>query len=135
MKEKSIARGRNLVIAIAAFFMLLELLVIAWQLFLEVQIPLSTISRVVITVVLLVLMYKGYEWAKLVLSLGAFVGICVSLLFLYVAITRPLALISVVVALIGILSSSSIVIILLFSASIWEFMKSQNELRQRKNRQ
>src|SRR5689334_1652240 len=69
-REKSIEKGKQIIVALIAYFMLNDILSTIIKL-LSGQAIAVDIIRFAITIVMCIYLYKGQNWAKLFLSFGA----------------------------------------------------------------
>lgn len=130
MKEQTILRGKKLVIAIAVAFAFLEILLLGWARVEHMPVPNAPIVRVVFTVILIVLMYKGYDWAKFVLIFAGFAELFGGLMLLYATLKISLDIISLVISFAYVVITSWVAVTLIFSSSISEFIQSQKKKRE-----
>lgn len=125
-RERSIQEGRQIVIALMAYFIMVEIFTLVITLFNGQYITVVSIIRFLLTLVTVVYLYKGKNWAKLLLSLGAVLGFFGLAYAIFLQLKSPtisifnFLFVSIVTVLQGLAAY-----LLIFSSAVEEFVKSR----------
>jgi len=125
-RELSIEKGKDIVIGLIVFLVLLE----AAGLFIKIRIgeEISIIDAVRITfkIILCVYFYKGHNWAKTLLAFFTGIGTIIYTAALFRAIAASVTSLSYFAAILLMVVATAIsVYFLIFSADVDEFLNSQ----------
>ncbi len=125
-RQMSIENGEQIVITIMAYFVLFEVFTLVVKIINRQVITIVDVIRIILTIVSCVYLYKGRNWAKIFLTLGAMLGVFVGVRFVLLAIGEPvfsdfnLILFSAMAIL-----DSVAAYYLIFSSDVDAFMKSR----------
>ncbi len=124
-REGSIEKGKQIVIALIVYFILNEIFSLIIKLLSGQAITVDTI-RFGLTIVLCVYLYKGQNWAKLLLSFGATLWLFISIYLLYLQWSVPtISNFYFVLFFILTVLQGTAAYLLIFSNDVDEFFKSR----------
>ncbi len=129
MKEQSIAQGKTIIVAVICVYIFAE--AIALFLRLNLGVPLWGFFDLVrdgLISILLLFLYQGREWARLLVVLGTLFAACVYLYTLYVGLGAS-SLFTIYVGLMGAIIFGACAVALTFSRGVAEFMQYQRSKR------
>jgi hypothetical protein len=124
-RQISIENGEQIIITIMVYFVLLEVVTLAVKIIIGQFITIIDAIRMTLAIVSCVYLYKGKNWAKIFLTLGAMLGIFGGVRYVIFAIGNPDFLnFNLVLLLVIAIFNSIAAYYLVFSSDVDEFMKS-----------
>jgi uncharacterized membrane protein (DUF373 family) len=123
-RELAAETGKKIVVAIITYFVFAEVFTLVVNLVYQQAIPITGIIRFAITIVSCVFLYKGHNWAKLLLAFGATMGIFTGLYAVYSVINNP-SFFVFATALFMTIFSGLTAYFLIFSSEVSEFFDSR----------
>jgi hypothetical protein len=123
-RELATETGKKIVVAIIVYLVFAQVFTFIVTLISRQAIPITGIIRFAATVISCVFLYKGHNWAKLLLSFGATIGTFTGIYTVYLVINNPSFFVFATVLFMTILSALS-AYFLIFSSDVSEFLDSQ----------
>lgn len=125
-RESSIEKGKDIVIGLIAFLVLLEGAVLFIKMRTGQPILIADVIRLIFLIILCVYFYKGHNWAKTLLALFTGFGTIVYTAALFRAIAASITSLSFFVFdLLMVVATAVCVYLLIFSSDVDEFLNSQ----------
>ncbi len=124
-REKSIKTGKQILIALVIYFIIDAIFSIIFRL-VSGQIIIGSIIRFVLTIVTSVYLFKGKNWARLLFSLGASLGLFMAIYTVYTQLRTPTtAIFNFIFLLILTILQGTAAYLLIFSTDVDEFLRSR----------
>ncbi|HMB24431.1 MAG TPA: hypothetical protein VKP08_16425 [Anaerolineales bacterium] len=124
-REKSIKTGKRILVALVIYFILDAIFSLIFRL-VSGQVMVGSAIRFVLTIVTSVYLFKGQNWARLLLSLGASLGLLLAVYVVYSQLRTPTtSLFNFIFLLILAILQGTAAYLLIFSTDIDEFLRSR----------
>jgi hypothetical protein len=125
-KEISVEKGEQIIIALITYFLLVEILTFLIKILNGQAITVVSIIRFILTIVACVYLYKGQNWAKLLLTLGTSLGVFTGAYFVFIALKNPaFSSFYLFILLAMTILNAVAAYFLIYSTNVDEFLKSR----------
>ncbi len=125
-RELSIEKGKKIVIAVFVLFALMEVLGLILKLTNQRPISFVDLFRVSLTIVCCIFLYKGHNWARLILVVSVSLELLAYVYTLYrMIMSHPVSVVNFIIILCLAIISAVAIYYLLFSSDVEEFRKSR----------
>ncbi|MBL8078388.1 MAG: hypothetical protein JNM55_10540 [Anaerolineales bacterium] len=125
-RQISIENGEQIIITIMAYLVLFEVFTLIVKIIIGQFITIVDAIRIILTIVSCVYLYKGRNWAKIFLTLGAMLGVFVGVRYVFLTIVNPVfSAFNLILFLVIAILNSVVAYYLIFSIDVDEFMKSR----------